>query len=76
MRIYHFSVQFAGSEMKYHGEFLTNSVAREEIIHKAKQKLTEKLPTWKRDGKDVVSFEVYRFDEEEKEVVIFKFEKE
>ena len=75
MRIYHFSVQFAGSEMSYHGEFLTNSVVREEIIYKAKQKLTEKLPIWRREGKDVISFEVYRFDDEGKEISIFKFEK-
>ena len=75
MQVYHFSVRFEGSDMSYHGEFLTNSVVREEIIYKAKQKLTEKLPMWKREGRDVISFEVYRFDDEGRELSVFNFEK-
>ena len=75
MQVYHFSVRFEGSDMSYHGEFLMNSVVREEIIYKAKQKLTEKLPMWKREGRDVISFDVYRFDDEGRELSVFNFEK-
>ena len=75
MRIYHFSVMFDGSDVRYHGEFMTNSIQRNDIVQRAKIKLTEKLKSWKRDGKDVVFFEVYRFDNEGNEIEIFKFEK-
>lgn len=75
MRIYHFSVRFYGSDMSYHGEFMTNSIQRNDIVQLAKIKLTEKMKVWKWDGKDVVFFEVYRFDDDGNEVSVFKFEK-
>ncbi len=59
LRIYHFSVKFDGSEMLFHGEYITMS---KDFVIIAKSELTKKLKVWKKQAKDVVSFEVYDND--------------
>lgn len=75
MKEYHYSVMFAGHTEKYHGIFSTAFMQQKDIITKAKQALALKLDRWKRDAKDVIMFEIYRF-ELDNEIQVFKWEKQ
>ena len=75
MKVIHFSAEFAGSEIRFHGEFVTSFIRREDIVSKAKAEMSKKLPFWNRKPGDVVFFEVYRFDKDGKEEKVFEWKK-
>jgi hypothetical protein len=75
MKVIHFSAQFAGSEIRFHGEFVTSYIKREDIVSRAKAEMSKKLPWWNRRAEDVVFFEVYRFGHDGTEEVVFQWNK-
>lgn len=91
MKKHHYSVLFADTKIKHHGEFFTSFIEVADIVKKAKHELSIKIKEWNKKPEDVVFFEIYynelmptRYDakgvqiknkECGKEINVFKWEK-
>lgn len=71
LKRYHFSATFEGSDIKYHGEFLTAYTDIETIKQYARKALVDKLSHWLMSVDDLTVFEIYT---EEREI-IFTYKK-
>ena len=73
MKIYHVTVQFKDSIIRHHLSFVTTITDIQQLKNKAKVEFSKKLEEWGKDVKDMISFEIYYY-EDEKEISMFKYE--
>ena len=72
---YHYSVKFAGEDLRYHGCFETAFKDLKTIKANARKSISAKLPEWGFVGDDMEYFEIYTIkDDMEKQ--IFEWRKE
>ena len=74
MKVYHFSVGFTTTKIRFHGDFMTKFSNVDDILMSGKHALTAKLKTWDKKGEMVNFFEIYRFDDYGDEISIYKWE--
>ena len=72
---YHYSVKFAGEDLRFHGCFETAWTGLEKVKAKAREHLSEKMKEWGFDGSQLEEFEIYVY-ENEGEKRIFEWRKE
>ena len=72
---YHYSVKFAGEDLRFHGYFETAFKDLKTIKANARKSISAKLPEWGFVGDDIEYFEIYTIkDDMEKQ--IFEWRKE
>ncbi len=72
---YHYSVKFAGEDLRFHGYFETAFKDLKTIKANARKSIAAKLPEWGFVGDDIEYFEIYTIkDDMEKQ--IFEWRKE
>ena len=72
---YHYSVKFAGEDLRHHGYFETAFKDLKTIKANARKSIAAKLPEWGFVGDDIEYFEIYTIkDDMEKQ--IFEWRKE
>ena len=72
---YHYSVKFAGEDLRFHGCFETAWTVLEKVKAKAREHLSEKMKEWVFDGSQLEEFEIYTYRDND-EITIFTWEKE
>ena len=72
---YHYSVKFAGEDLRFHGHFSTAWLDLEKVKAKAREHLTEKMKEWGFDGSQLEKFEIYTY-ESDGEKRVFEWRKE
>lgn len=60
--------------MTYHGDFASAFVKVDDIKDKAKAVLSSKLDCWQQQAKDIVAFEIYRYNDSGEEIKVFKWD--
>lgn len=72
---YHYSVKFAGEDLRFHGYFETAFKDLKTIKANARKSIAAKLPEWGFTGDNIEYFEIYTIkDDMEKQ--IFEWRKE
>ena len=72
---YHYSVKFAGEDLRHHGYFETAFKDLKTIKAKARKSIAAKLPEWGFTGDDIEYFEIYTYKDND-EIIIFTWRKE
>ena len=73
---YHYSVKFAGEDLRFHGYFETAFKDLKTIKANARKSIAAKLPEWGFTGDDIEYFEIYVYENEnENNKTLFEWKK-